>query len=86
MIVNLAHKAAIPFELENNLLLFYTATSRESAKIIAKQSENVVKKEEKSIEAMHHLKQQAQMMKEALLKGRLNGGEISDFDFSKKNG
>src|SRR6186713_3479679 len=48
------------FELENNLVLYYTATSRESAKIIEKQSQNVVNKEGKSIEAMHQLKQQAQ--------------------------
>ena len=34
------------FELENNLLLYYTATSRESAKIIAKQSQNVMDKKE----------------------------------------
>ncbi len=73
------------FELENNLLLYYTSTSRESAKIIARQSENVVRKAEKSIDAMHHLKQQAQMMKEALLKGRLNEiGEILDFGFQQK--
>jgi D-glycero-alpha-D-manno-heptose-7-phosphate kinase len=73
------------FELENNLLLYYTSTSRESAKIIAKQSENVVNKQEKSIEAMHQLKEQAQMMKEAILKGRLNEiGKILDFGFQQK--
>ena len=32
------------FELENNLLLYYTSTSRESAKIIEKQSKNVTEK------------------------------------------
>lgn len=73
------------FELENNLLLYYTSTSRESAKIIEQQSSNVVNKQEKSIEAMHHLKEQAQMMKEALLKGRLHEiGEILDFGFQQK--
>jgi D-glycero-alpha-D-manno-heptose-7-phosphate kinase len=73
------------FELENNLLLYYTATSRESAEIIKKQTKNVTDKKEKSIEAMHQLKQQAQMMKEALLKGRLNEiGEILDFGFRQK--
>jgi D-glycero-alpha-D-manno-heptose-7-phosphate kinase len=73
------------FELENNLLLYYTATSRESAKIIEKQSRNVVDKKGKSIEAMHQLKQQAQRMKEAILKGRLNEiGEILDFGFHQK--
>lgn len=73
------------FELENNLVLYYTSTNRESAEIIKKQSKNVTDNKEKSIEAMHHLKQQAQMMKEALLKGRLNEiGEILDFGFQQK--
>jgi D-glycero-alpha-D-manno-heptose-7-phosphate kinase len=73
------------FELENNLLLYYTSTSRESAKIIEKQKLNVREKKDKSIEAMHQLKQQAQMMKEALLKGRVHEiGEILDFGFRQK--
>lgn len=73
------------FELENNLLLYYTATSRESARIIEKQSQNVVDKQAKSIEAMHQLKVQAQLMKEALLKGRVHEiGEILDFGFRQK--
>ena len=73
------------FELENNLLLYYTSTSRESAKIIEKQSKNVTDKKGKPIEAMHQLKQQAQMMKEALLKGRVHEiGEILDFGFKQK--
>jgi len=73
------------FELENNLLLYYTSKSRESAKIIEQQASNVVNQKETSIEAMHHLKEQAQMMKEALLKGRLHEiGEILDFGFQQK--
>ncbi len=73
------------FELENNLLLYYTSTSRESAKIIELQSKNVSEKNAESIEAMHQLKQQAQMMKEALLKGRLNEfGEILDYGYQQK--
>ena len=73
------------FELENNLVLYYTATNRESAKIIEKQSRNVVDKKEKSIDAMHQLKQQSIRMKEALLKGRVNEiGEILDFGFRQK--
>ncbi|HVT85552.1 MAG TPA: hypothetical protein VHD35_10125 [Chitinophagaceae bacterium] len=73
------------FELENNLLLYYTSTSRESAEIIKKQSKNVTEKKDRPIEAMHQLKQQAQMMKEALLKGKLNEiGEILDFGFKQK--
>ncbi|MDP4147916.1 MAG: dehydrogenase [Bacteroidota bacterium] len=73
------------FELENNLLLYYTSTSRESAKIIEKQSRNVIEKKESSIEAMHQLKIQALLMKEALLKGKINQiGEILDFGFRQK--
>lgn len=72
-------------ELENNLVLYFTATSRESAKIITEQVKNVNQKNEKSIEAMHQLKEQARMMKEALLKGRLHEiGEILDFGFKQK--
>lgn len=73
------------FELENNLLLYYTSTSRESAEIIKKQSRNVVEKKDRSLEAMHQLKEQARLMKEALLKGKLNDiGEILDFGFQQK--
>ncbi len=72
-------------ELENNLVLYFTATSRESASIIKEQVKNVNNQDEKSIEAMHQLKEQARMMKEALLKGRLNEfGEILDFGFQQK--
>src|SRR3954451_19963721 len=73
------------FELENNLVLYYTSTSRESARIIEQQSRNVVSKKEVSIEAMHQLKQQSQMMKEALLKGKLHEfGEILDYGYQQK--
>jgi len=72
-------------ELENNLVLYFTSTSRDSAAIINEQVKNVTNKNEKSIEAMHQLKEQARMMKEALLKGRLNEfGEILDFGFQQK--
>lgn len=72
-------------ELENNLVLYFTATSRESAAIIKEQQKNVTQKNEKSIDAMHQLKEQARMMKEALLKGRLHElGEILDFGFQQK--
>ncbi len=72
-------------ELENNLLLYYTSTSRESAKIIEEQKKNVIEKNEKSIEAMHQLKEQAKRMKEVLLKGQIDEiGAILDFGFQEK--
>jgi len=72
-------------ELGNNLVLYFTATSRESAAIIKEQVKNVNEKNEKSIEAMHQLKEQSRMMKEALLKGKLHQvGEILNFGFEQK--
>lgn len=72
-------------ELGNNLVLYFTDSSRESAAIIKEQVKNVHEKNEKSIEAMHQLKEQSRMMKEALLKGKLNDfGEILDFGFQQK--
>ncbi|HQW47796.1 MAG TPA: dehydrogenase, partial [Chitinophagaceae bacterium] len=72
-------------ELENNLLLFYTDTSRESAKIIDEQTKNVTAKNQQSIDAMHKLKEQAQQMKVALLKGKLHEiGQILDYGFQQK--
>jgi D-glycero-alpha-D-manno-heptose-7-phosphate kinase len=72
-------------ELENNLVLYFTATSRESAAIIREQQKNVEDRNDRSIEAMHQLKEQSRMMKEALLKGRLQEiGEILDFGFEQK--
>ena len=86
VIVNpLRIKSEYLHELENNLVLYFTATSRESASIIDEQVKNVNNKNGKSIEAMHQLKEQARMMKEALLKGRLNEfGNILDFGFQQK--
>jgi D-glycero-alpha-D-manno-heptose-7-phosphate kinase len=73
------------FELEHNLILYYTSVSRESARIIEQQSSNVVAKNESSIEAMHQLKQQSLMMKEALLKGKINDiGTILDYGHQQK--
>lgn len=72
-------------ELQNNIVLYFTSTSRESATIIKEQQKNVNEKNEKSIEAMHQLKEQAKRMKEALLRGKLHEiGEILDFGFQQK--
>jgi D-glycero-alpha-D-manno-heptose-7-phosphate kinase len=74
-------------ELSHNLILYHTETSRLSSIIIEQQSKNVTNRNEKTIEAMHKLKEQAVMMKEALLKGELGKiGEILDFGWQfKKN-
>lgn len=54
-------------ELNFSLILYYTKTSRESAKIIDKQIDNVKKSDSKPLEAMHKLKEQAFDMKRAFL-------------------
>lgn len=73
------------YELSNNLLLYFTATSRLSSTIIEAQSKNVLDKNQQSIEAMHQLKEQSRMMKEALLKGNVDEiGAILDFGFKHK--
>jgi D-glycero-alpha-D-manno-heptose-7-phosphate kinase len=86
VIVNpLRIKPEYMYELENNLLLYFTATSRLSSTIIEAQSKNVTDKDQKSIEAMHQLKEQAQMMKEAMLKGNIHDiGRILDYGFQFK--
>ena len=72
-------------ELAHNLVLFYTQTSRLSSKIIEAQSRNVVNNNQSSIDAMHQLKLQSVMMKEALLRGDLDKiGEILDFGWKFK--
>ena len=74
-------------ELAHNLILYHTETSRISSSIIEQQSRNVADKNEKTIGAMHKLKEQAIMMKEAILKGELDKiGELLDFGWKfKKN-
>ncbi|MCS6895859.1 MAG: dehydrogenase [Bacteroidia bacterium] len=73
------------YELEHDLLLYYTATSRFSSAIIESQQEKVRTGAKDSIEATHRLKEEAFRMKEALLKGQINQiGEILDAGFQYK--
>jgi len=72
-------------ELSQNLVLYYTATTRLSAGIIEAQQRNVVSGNTRSIEAMHQMKKQAVMMKEALLRGNLDEiGEILNYGWHFK--
>lgn len=72
-------------ELAYSLILYYTETSRLSSKIIEQQASNVLHNNVESIEAMHQLKHQSAMMKEALLKGDLDEiGRILDFGWHYK--
>lgn len=60
-------------ELEASLLLFYTGISRESARIIADQSQNVSSGSADAVEAMHGIKHEAIVMKDSLLRGDFKG-------------
>jgi len=86
VIVNpLQLKPEVIYELEFNLLLYFTQTQRLSANIINEQVKNVKEKNVKSVEAMHNLKEQAHQMKDALLRGELNKiGEILHFGWQNK--
>jgi D-glycero-alpha-D-manno-heptose-7-phosphate kinase len=86
VIVNpLRIKIQVMQELAHSLVLYYTETSRLSSQIIEDQKKNVLNKNMNSVEAMHNIKEQALLMKEALLKGELNQiGEILDFGWRNK--
>lgn len=86
VIVNpLQLKSKIIYELEFNLLLYFTDTQRLSATIINEQVKNVNEKNEQSVAAMHNLKEQAQQMKDALLTENLdNIGRILHFGWQNK--
>ena len=56
-------------ELESSLVLYYSGASRESAKIIDDQIKKIKEKDGNSLNATHIVKQDALIMKEAILKG-----------------
>ena len=60
-------------ELESSLVLYFTGVSRESACIIADQSNNVTSGAIDALEAMHGIKREALVMKECLLRGDFEG-------------
>lgn len=72
-------------ELSNNLVLYHTKTSRVSSAIIERQAKNIQDNKLKFIEATHKLKEQAIMMKEAILKGKIDEiGPVLDFGWKYK--
>jgi len=72
VIVNpLRIKTRIIRELEGSLVLYYTGVSRESANVIREQTRRVQQLDETAIAATKELKNDAVMMKEALLKSNM---------------
>ncbi len=77
--------SAFARQLEKNLLLYFTNSSRNSSHIIEEQMENVRQHNTKSIEAMHHLKEQAQLLKAVLQNGEPDDlGPLLNFGFMHK--
>ncbi len=56
-------------QLETSFLLYFTGISRNSEKIINKQSINISKKKSASLKAMHGIKAETMIIKKALLNG-----------------
>jgi D-glycero-alpha-D-manno-heptose-7-phosphate kinase len=86
VIVNpLRIKSVFLNELSHNLILYHTKTSRVSSAIIERQSRNIFENKSRYIEATHKLKEQAIMMKEAILKGDIDQiGPVLDFGWQNK--
>ncbi|HEV2508982.1 hypothetical protein [Bosea sp. (in: a-proteobacteria)] len=59
-------------ELESQIVLYFTGTSRDSASIIKRQTANVSESKADALEAMHRIKSDALRMKIALLKSDLD--------------
>jgi D-glycero-alpha-D-manno-heptose-7-phosphate kinase len=73
------------WELQNNIVLFYTGTSRSSADIIEKQEINIESNNANAIEATHKVKEQAFLMKESILTGNHAGiGKILNTSWEQK--
>ncbi|MCI8514223.1 MAG: dehydrogenase [Lachnospiraceae bacterium] len=74
VIVNpLRLKKWIKNEIESSLVLYYTGTSRDSAKIIDDQIKHTTSNDQLALAGMHELKAQAAVMKETILKGDFSG-------------
>lgn len=72
-------------ELEFNLLLYYTGKTRLSSKIVEVEQKSMIEKDKRTIEAMHRLKEQAILMKEVILKGKLaDMGELLEYGWRYK--
>jgi D-glycero-alpha-D-manno-heptose-7-phosphate kinase len=72
-------------ELEESLVLYFTGVSRESASIIAEQSDNMRRGVQRSLDGLHKLKAGALSMREALEAGDLaRFGALLDAGWSDK--
>lgn len=86
VIVNpLRIKDSVLNELSNNIILYYTETSRLSSTIIENQQKRVEEGANISVEAMHQIKKLSLRMKEAILRGEIDlMGELLNQSWEQK--
>jgi D-glycero-alpha-D-manno-heptose-7-phosphate kinase len=87
VIVNpLRIKDKIQNELANNIVLYYTNSSRKSTDILEEQIKRIENNSKTSLLSLHALVEQAKMIKDCLIKGNIDGlGEILDYGFKQKS-
>ena len=72
-------------DLEQNLMLFFTGSSRDSAEILAKQDQSILQREAGVVEALSALKDLVPPMRQALLEGNLEAfGTLLDAGWTVK--
>lgn len=66
-------RRGISSELEASLLLYFGGVSRNSADVIAEQQSNVLRGDNRALEATHAMRKEAEAMKDHLLTGDIEG-------------
>lgn len=87
VIVNpLRIKDKIQNELANNIVLYYTNSTRKSSDILEEQIHRIENNSKTSILSLHALVEQAKMIKDCLIKGNISElGEMLDYGFKQKS-
>jgi D-glycero-alpha-D-manno-heptose-7-phosphate kinase len=87
VIVNpLRIKDKVQDELENNILLYYTNFTRRSSDVLKEQIKNIEEENKTSLLSLHGLVEQAKLIKDCLIKGKIEElGEILDYGFKQKS-
>ena len=78
-------KDKVQDELEHNILLYYTNFARKSSDVLERQIKNITEGNNTALLSLHGLVSQAKLIKECLIKGKIDElGEILDYGFKQK--
>jgi D-glycero-alpha-D-manno-heptose-7-phosphate kinase len=78
-------KDKVQDELENNIVLYFTNSTRSSSEVLRQQVKNIEENNTISISVLKQLTNQAKRIKECLIKSKINElGELLDFGFKQK--